>query len=381
MNRDPTGFNTQALAQMQRLGVSFSTSRELLGLVDAQRPALQFAARTPAAWRAWRRRFLAQVQRALGPDLPKVAPTPRVVERADAGDHWRYRLVYRTTARMWAPAYLLVPKGLPRAAQVPAVLTIHGHGHGGCDLVGLSPEEQTGGNVHHNYALQVVRRGMVALAPELRGFGQRAVDQDQLGRIITERGDPEAAYFRRDMCNVHNLKANLLGYTYMRLQLHDLAVALDVLAARPEVNPSRLGACGLSTGGMMTLFLSALDPRIQTATISGTLTSYRSYAFEIETTCGSQLPHGLFRWGDLAEVGCLLAPRPVCFESGAQDFGFLPAVAQREFRRIKRCYQVAGVPERAVFAAFPGGHEWHGEVGLAMMDAWLKRPARTARRR
>ena len=111
-----------------------------------------------------------------------------------------------------------------------------------------------------------------------------------LGRIITERGDPEAKYFKRDLCNVQNLKANLLGYTFMRMQLHDLAVALDVLAARPEVNPARLGACGLSTGGMMTLFLTAIDRRVQTATISGTLTSYRSYAMRIETSCGTQLP-------------------------------------------------------------------------------------------
>jgi dienelactone hydrolase len=374
MKKDCTAFNKEARAQMKRLGVNFSTARELIELADERKPALQFAARTASQWRTWRRNFHARLNHVLGPDLPKVAPAPQVVEKIDAGDHWRYKLVYRTTEWMWVPAYLLVPKSVARSgARVPAVLTIHGHGYGAVDLVGLSPEKKTGGNVHRDYALGVVRRGMVALAPELRGFGQRAVDEDQLGRIIRERGDPEAKFFKRDMCNVQNLKANLLGYTFMRLQLHDLSVALDVLRSRPEVNPSRIGACGLSTGGMMTLFLTALDRRIQTATISGTLTSYRSYAFRIETTCGSQLPYGILNWGDLAEVGCLIAPRPVCFEVGAGDFGFLPDVAKREFRRIKRCYEVAGVPEHAVLDAFPGGHEWHGDVGLPMMEKWLKR--------
>jgi dienelactone hydrolase len=378
MKRDPTGYNQEARARMERLGVNFSTSRELLALAGASRPELRFDAATPQAWKTWRHRFLAKVNQCLGPDLPKVPPRPRVIDSVDAGDHWRHQLVYRTTAHMWAPAYLLVPKSLKRGERVPAVLTIHGHGYGGCDLVGLSPEEKTGGNASHNYALDVVRRGMVAFAPELRGFGQRAVDQDQLLRIITERGDPEAKFHRRDMCNVQNLKANLLGYTYMRMQLHDLSVALDVLQARPEVDPARIGCCGLSTGGMMTLFLTALDPRIKTATISGTLTSYRSYALEIETTCGTQLPFGLLRWGDLADVGCLIAPRPVCFESGAGDFGFLPGEAKREFRRIERCYRVAGAPGRAVFDAFPGGHEWHGVVGLPLMEAALKREGRRA---
>ena len=212
MKKDPTGNNQAAVSQMKRLGVNFSTARELIGLLDSRKPALRFSAGTSAQWRTWRKQFLARVNEALGPDLPKVAPRPRVVEKIDAGDHWRYQLVYRTTARMSAPGYLLVPKShAGSGARLPAVLTIHGHGHGGCDLVGLSPEEKTGGNVHHNYALSVVRRGMVAFAPELRGFGQRAVDEDQLGRIIRERGDPEAKYFRRDLCNVQDLKANLLG--------------------------------------------------------------------------------------------------------------------------------------------------------------------------
>ena len=318
-------------------------------------------------------KFLLKVNEALGPDLPKVSPNPRITEKADAGDHWRYKLIYRTTPRMWGIGYLLIPKTVTKTGKkIPAVLTIHGHGYGACDLVGLSPEEKTGGNCHHNYALEIVRRGMVAFAPELRGFGQRAVDQDQLGRIITERGDPEAKYFRRDMCNVQNLKANLLGYTFMRMQLHDLSVALDVLQSRPEVDPQKIGACGLSTGGMMTLFLTAIDQRIKTATISGTLTSYKSYAFRIETTCGTQLPFGILKWGDLADVACLIAPRPVCFESGQKDFGFLPDVAAKEFKRIKRCYTVAGVPERAIFDSFKGGHEWHGKVGIPMMETWLR---------
>jgi dienelactone hydrolase len=371
MKNDPTGFNNDAREAMETLGVNFSTSSELKAWAD-QPPELRFDAESPEALRAWQSAFLARVEEALGQKVPAVAPCPREVECVDAGDHWRHTIVYRTTEHMWVPAYLLVPKSLEPGVPVPAVLTIHGHGYGACELVGLSPEEETGGNAHHNYALDVVRRGMVVLAPDLRGFGRRAVDEDQLGRIISERGDPEAAFFRRDMCNVQNLKAGLLGYTYMGLQLHDLAVALDVLQARPEVDPERLGCCGLSTGGMMTLFLTALDQRIKTATISGTLTSYRSYAFDIETTCGSQLPQGLFRWGDLAEVGCLIAPRPVCFESGAGDFGFLPEVAEREFERVKQCYEVAGVPERAVLDSFSGGHEWHGTVGMPMMETFLK---------
>lgn len=373
MKRDPTGFNDTARKQMLKLKCNFSTSAELIHKADRQKLSLCFSARTEKEWAVWRRRLLQQIRKALGRTITPPSPSPRIVECVRLKDHLRYKIVYRTTSDMWVPAYLLIPASLKRGKKAPGVLAIHGHGYGAVDLVGLSPEEQSGGNAHHNYALDAVRRGFVVLAPELRGFGQRAVDEDQLAVLLRKRNDPEQAFFKRDMCNVQHLKASLLGYTFMGLQLHDLTVGLSVLAARPEVLPARIGACGLSTGGMMTLFLTALDTRIKAAVISGTLTSYRSYAFRIETTCGSQLPHGLFAHADLADVAALIAPRPVCFESGREDFGFLCTEAHKAFQRVKRCYQVLGVGERAVLDAFDGGHEWHGAVGMPMMERWLTR--------
>ncbi|NQU11292.1 hypothetical protein HQ590_10905, partial [bacterium] len=122
MKTDPTGYNTAARRQMTRLGVNFSTSRELIAAAEGLKPALQFRAKTPAQWRAWRQRFLAALRPALGRPLPRVTPTPRVVEKTDAGDHWRLKIVYRTTPRMWAPAYLLIPKEVAKSRrQVPAV--------------------------------------------------------------------------------------------------------------------------------------------------------------------------------------------------------------------------------------------------------------------
>ena len=359
---------------MERIGRNFSTSLELIRIADSMKQELRFRARTQTEWRSWRRRLLAKIRTSLGRTPEKVPLRPKTIERADCGDHIRERIAYDTTPGMSVPAYLLIPKDVAKSrGPVPAVLAIHGHGYGACDLVGLSPEEESGGNVHKNYALEFVRRGVVALAPELRGFGQRAVDEDQLGVALREREAPELAHFKRDMCNVQNLKAELLGYTLMGMHQHDLRCALDYLAWRPEVNGARIGACGLSTGGMMTLFLAATDRRVQCATISGTLTSYRSYALRIETTCGSQVPHGILRFADLADVAGLIAPRPVCFENGSGDFGFLQNVARKEFARIKRCYRLLGAADRAVFDDFEGDHEWHGKVGVPMMEAWLKR--------
>ena len=353
----------------RKLSINFSTSAELLGIAEERKPRLTFRARTQTEWKAWRRAMLRGIRRALGTPPP---PTPlqfKILNRRDCGDYIREEVVYQSTPRMWVPAYVLVPKNvIGSRRRAPGMLAIHGHGNGSADVTGLTVASPYKAN---DYAVQAVRCGMVTLAPDLRGFGKRGQDKDQLLSLLLRRRDPDAAGVRRDMCNVQNLKAGLLGYTLMGLQLHDLRRGLDYLANRPEVDKARIGACGLSAGGMMTLFLSALDSRIKAATISGTLTSYKSYALTIETVCGLQVPQGILQLGDLADVACLIAPRPVCFESGSRDYGFLPTVAQQEFRRIRQCYRLLNVPELAVQDLFDGGHEWHGTVSLPLMEKWL----------
>ena len=43
MKRDPTALNSDALSQQKRMGVSFSTSKELIDIADSERPELRFA--------------------------------------------------------------------------------------------------------------------------------------------------------------------------------------------------------------------------------------------------------------------------------------------------------------------------------------------------
>jgi dipeptidyl aminopeptidase/acylaminoacyl peptidase len=47
------------------------------------------------------------------------------------------------------------------------------------------------------------------------------------------------------------------------LEQHDLRAVVDYLVARPDVDPDRLGALGLSLGGAVTLLAAARDPRLK----------------------------------------------------------------------------------------------------------------------
>ena len=349
----------------KKVGRNFSTARELIAVARETDKALKFKARTRKEWMAWRPKLLKVLKASYGRTIPKVPLKPQLIERKDCGKYIRELVVYNTTPHMSVPAYVLTPKGL--TGRVPGVLCIHGHGTGAFDLVGLTK----GPNAHHDYALDVVNQGMVAIAPDLRGFGYRAVDEDQLRMTLKRLNLPEYGWFMRDKCSTFHLHAELLGFTFTYLQIHDLLCGIDYLQTRKEVDRSRIGCIGLSGGGCMTMHVAAIDERVKAAVISGAFTSYHSYALEIETFCGMQIPVGIMNYADVADITCLIAPRALCVESGKKDFGFLQKVARREWGRVKQCYQAAGVPEKCLLDTFGGEHEWHGAKSIPFLKKWL----------
>ena len=89
-------------------------------------------------------------------------------------------------------------------------------------------------------------------------------------------------------------------------------------------------------------------------------------------TCGAQTPHGLLEYGEVSDIGCLIAPRPLLIESGASDDGF-PIDASREASAaVRRAYEVAGVADRFDVDEFDGGHQWSGRKAYDWLDRWLR---------
>ena len=87
--------------------------------------------------------------------------------------------------------------------------------------------------------------------------------------------------------------------------------ALDVLCARPDVDPTRVGCAGLSGGGMRTVFLGGLDDRIRCAVAVGFMTTWRDFLLDkcfthTWMTYVPLLPADL----DFPEILALRAPAP-----------------------------------------------------------------------
>lgn len=337
-------------------------------------PAAWPLPRTWTDWEAWRRRTLSRVQEALGAWPEHVPLAVEETVRHDAGDHWRLKVFYDSDAFTTVPAWLLLPKGLQVGERRPGLLCAHGHGRGKDDPAGvvdvaLPEEERQRQEAHvqaHNYdyARQFVRQGYVCLVPDWRGFGERAAP---------------AAWVRNnvDACDVLAMAYGYLGFQLLALDIWDGMRGIDYLQSRPEVDPERIGCVGLSFGGTMTTYLTALDERIKAADIVCYLSTVREDALTMRgrgNTCGSQYLPDLLTFGDISSVVGLIAPRPLLAEIGEQDACFVVEDALRCYADVERVYTAAGVADRLLKDVFPGPHAFSGRLAFDFFERWLGRP-------
>jgi dienelactone hydrolase len=305
----------------------------------------------------YRERARRRLDELLG-EWPAAVPLDlEVLERDDAGPYTRERVVFDSEATMSVPAYLLVPHG--RAQPGPAVLAIHGHGAGKSMVCGLDRgrddlrDEITG--YHGDYAHQLACRGYVVLAPDLRGFGERA-----------DWNPPE-----RYQCDWNLVSATIAGANPLTQNLWDMRCSLDVLAQHPLVDPARIGAAGLSYGGTATLFLAAVDDRVKAAVVSGYFASWAAAHRVPWNMCGSQILPGMLGRLEHVDLGALIAPRALLVETGTEDDIFPVGAAREAFATLTKVYDMLGARDRVVHDVNEGGHQWYGREAYPFLDREL----------
>jgi dienelactone hydrolase len=307
-----------------------------------------------AAFAAWRARFGARLGDELAPWPEPVDPDTEIDDGVAADGYRRHRVVFDSEECMSVPAYLLVPDG--RVGPGPAVLAVHGHGPGKSRVCGLEPGDEPGGD----YAAELARRGHVVLAPDLRCFGERL------------DWNPEDHY----ACDTNLVHQVMAGWNPLTQNLWDCARALDVLGAHPLVDPARMGVVGFSYGGTISLFLAAVDTRVSAAVVSGYFSSWAEAHRMPWNMCGSQVLPGMLGTMEHADLGALVAPRPLFVETGREDPLFPVVAAERSVERLGRVYAHLGAADRLVHEISDGEHQWYGRGAYAFLDRHLGRADR-----
>lgn len=323
-----------------------------------------FRGRTAQECRAWQAEFAAKLGELLGPHRPPATWHAEHEHTVELDDHRREELLLTAGGHPPLPVYLLIPRtpeGSPRAG----ILALHGHGKYGYDTV-AGREDRPGiaeaiEQAHYDYGLQLVRRGYVVAVPCLTPFGRRL-------------GNPEL-YGKQDPCAITFLRMQMLGKLLIAENLRDCLWALELLARDRRVDAGRIGCVGLSYGGRMAMLTSALEPRIRVAVVSGALNVMQERVSH-PYSCGAQVIPGLLQYGDVPEIGSLIAPRCCVWEAGARDALIPKTWMETALERLRRAYRALGALDRLQVDAFDGGHQWSGRLAYPLLDHELGQGAR-----
>ena len=76
-----------------------------------------------------------------------------------------------------------------------------------------------------------------------------------------------------------------MGLDLTGLRVFDLMAALNLLAARPDVDSRRIGCAGLSGGCWLSQVLTALDGRVRAVVLSGFFTTFVQTVWHSHCIC------------------------------------------------------------------------------------------------
>lgn len=310
-----------------------------------------------AAWKQRRPEVLAKVQESLG-DLPPrpMPPRARVVSREYRPGYMLERVALDNGADGEVTALVLTPSA--RNDRAPAILWLHSSTPDKNQI--LVPNTFWG---EEPLGEALVRQGYVVMAPDAYWHGDRA-GTGPSGNAERQRDEQESLH-----------KLNLwLGRTLWGMFVRDDQVALDYLCTRPEVDPARIGATGMSMGSTRAWWLAAVDSRVAAAVGIACLTRYQNLIAHGQLRAHGvyYFTYGLLKHFDTEAVVSLIAPRPFLALTGELDSGS-PADGIREIeRQAGQTYRAVGAPDRFRSILYPQvGHTVTPEMRKQML-AWFQ---------
>ena len=326
----------------------------LWGLYAPEKAPYRFRAQNRVeaeAWQAATRQALAET---VGfQDLPAAELAPQKIEEVDRGDYLREKWLLQTWQGALMPVYLLLPK--VAAQPLPVVLAFNGHGYGVKDIVGLwedGQERAIPDGYQKDFGVALCRRGFAVAAPEIACFGERQSDFSYVNTTIGAEIPTS--------CNHTARLAFTLGGSVVGLRVYDGKRLVDYLQTRPELDTNRLGAMGISGGGMHTFFSACLDTRIKACVISGYYCTFKDSILGVDHCMCNFVP-GLAEFGEIHDLVGLIAPRPVLVEAGTYDEIFPIEAVKRSVRAAReRVYRLFGCEDQFEADFFEGRHQISG---------------------
>jgi dienelactone hydrolase len=287
----------------------------------------------------------------------------------------------------------------PADAKTPLPGILAFHDHGGNKYFGTKKITKTSDNQHplmiaHQktaysslaWANEAARRGYVVLVSDAFPFASRRVYlqdvpenlRDGLNDENPEESENIQAY--NEWAGKHeSIMAKSLfcaGTTWPGVFFAEDRTALDILCSRKDVDKNKVGCGGLSGGGMRTVFMGGLDPRIKCAVCVGFMTTWRDFLLNKSFTHTWMtyvpiLPNEL----DFPEILGLRVPLPSLVLNDIDDDLYTMPEMNAADVILQEIYKKAGASDKYKCSFYPGEHKFDAEMqkeAFDWFDRWLK---------
>lgn len=295
------------------------------------------------------------------------------------------------------PTEAILLKPANAKGKLPAILAFHDHGGNkyfgtrkitrtSDDQHPLMKEHQQGYYSGFAWANEIAKRGYVVLVSDAFTFGSRRVmlldvpERLRNGKNDNDPENPENIKAYNDWAGEHeHVMAKSLfcaGTTWPAVFFAEDRKALDILCARPDVDATRVGCGGLSGGGIRTVFMAGLDPRIKCTVDVGFMSTWTDFLLNKSfthtwMTYVPLLPNEL----DFPEILGLRVPLPTLVLNDSDDQLYTLPEMNRAEKILAEVYKKAGSENKFKCSYYPGPHKFDANMqaeAFNWFDKWLK---------
>jgi dienelactone hydrolase len=295
------------------------------------------------------------------------------------------------------PTEATLLKPLNAKKPLPGILAFHDHG--GNKYFGKRKITKTENAQHpliiaHQkeyysglaWANELAKKGYVVLVPDAFTFASRRVMLQDVPKFMRkgltdddpENSDNITAYnnWASDHEAVMAKSLFSAGTTWPAVFFAEDQKALDILCSLKDVDAKRVGCAGLSGGGLRTVFMGGLDPRIQCAVSVGFMTTWKDFLLYKSITHTWMvyvplLPMEL----NFPEILGLRIPLPTLILNNTDDELYTLSEMKEAEKILEELYHKANAGDRYKCSFYPGPHKFDFAMqaeAFTWFDRWLK---------
>ena len=279
-------------------------------------------------------------------------PEFKIEEEVQMDGYKQIRFSFFSEVGAYVPCYLLVPDN--RKGKLPVVITLQGHNQQGFhSSIGniLCHETLDYDTGRGQFAIQAVKTGYIALAIEQRGMGERKAVNTFERRVSLSNGG----------CYYEAMTALTLGRTLLGERCHDISTAIDMLSHFDCCDTDKIAITGNSGGGTMSYYAACYDERIKVSMPSCAFCDYPGSILKFYHCSCNYVPNA-YRYFDMQDLSCLIAPRNLVIVAGKYDTAFRIEGVRRGYETVKKVFETAGVPDNCKLVETEKGHWWCVDV-------------------